>query len=405
MKSTLALSSLLLFLSSSPIRADAVITTDATKFGRVVLFDSQGVTLRSGCTGGSQAIIPWSDVLLLKIDSTCRPHDVLPNPAGLERCGQKRVRAFKVLFRGSGPAFFAFKVALKENGKVYLVSLADETGISGALKEIESIQPMEVCRESIGENSVRPQSFCFESRKFAVNWSPEPVFSNRVFTRGSSIYIEGIGDIKGVTAEEIRFAYQTALSLWAIALQEKKSQLSAEVQKFIQQSTSSGGQFRLFTPPQVILVDCPDNALAVVRWYAERRDAFPSSQRSYIAKAQVQGRTVLLNANDNVFAVGRNSGETVSPGQTNLMTVFLHELGHSFGLPDNRHTEEPSVMDPAYVVDNIGKTLSPSAQDTFALARVLESSIKGAAPGVLTAERCAGLRRSSVAPAVRSKHK
>lgn len=387
MRLTLALNSVLLVFLPSLSLADAVITADATKFGRIVSFDSDGVSLQSGCDAGESVTVRWSDILLAKLDAVCRPHDVLPNPAGLEKCDQKRVPGFKVQFKNAANPFFALKMALKANGKVYLISMVDETGVSGSREEVESIQPLEVCTKSLPKKQSWPKSYCYETRKFAVNWSAVPVFNNQIFTRGSSIFIDGIGNSGGLSGEDVRFAYQTALSLWAIALQNRKSQLGPDVQKYVDQSTSSSSKFKLFTPPQVILVDCADNALSIVRWYAEKS--------SYVAKAQVQGRTVLLNTTDNAFSVQHDAVNPVPAKEINLVTVFVHELGHSFGLPDGRHSPDASVMDPVYVIDNLNKTLSPTDRDTLALVRVLEASIRGASPGVLTAEGCAGLRRDT----------
>jgi hypothetical protein len=331
---------------------------------------------------------------LVEFNPECRPHEVFPNPAGLERCDQKRKPGFKVKFKNSDAPFFALRAVMKEDGKAYLISMVDESGVSGPRQEIDSIQPVQVCPQSLPKQQTWPKSFCYEKRQFAVNWSPLPVSNNQIFTRGSSIYIEKIGQFKGLSDEDVRFAYQTALSLWAIALDQRKSELPPDVQKYIEQSTSVSAKFSLFTPPQVILMDCSDNALSIVRFYAQRGDVFPPQQSDYVAKAQVQGRTVLLNANDNEFSIRRDYVNPLPANQVNLITVFVHELGHSFGLPDRPYSQSTSVMDPVFVVDRLNSTLSPSDQDALALVRVLEASIRGAAPGVLTARDCAGLRRA-----------
>jgi len=234
-------------------------------------------------------------------------------------------------------------------------------------------------------------SGCSESKKWAVNWSPLPIFNNQIFTRGSSIYIESVGSPVALPLEDVRFAYQTALSLWAIALQDRKKDLGTEVMKYIDQSTASGGSVNLFTPPQVIRVDCPENALAIVKWYSSRGAVFPEYESDYVAKAQVQGRTILLNANDNRFHADKDYWKTLGPENINLVTVFVHEIGHSFGLPD-RFDSEPSVMNPEYVIDRLNQLVSPQEADTFAFAQVLKASIQGSAPGAFNAENCAGLR-------------
>jgi hypothetical protein len=376
-----------------PLLADAVITADATKFGRIVSFDSNVMTLLSGCDSHDKVSIRWNDVLLLSFDTRCSPYPILPNPAGLERCSVQRVPGFRIEFQDSNTApFFASKVSLKANGKAQFVSLKDQSAISGSREKLKSIAPVEVCPTSLAAEQTAPSSFCFEPAQFAVNWSPDPVFNNQVFTKGASIYVEVVGRLEELSEEDIRFAYQSAISLWAIALQKARASLAPELQKYIDNSTARGGKVTLFTTPQVIRVRCPDNALAVVKWYAERGDVFTLERRDYVAMSQVEGRTVLLNANDNVFGVARDN-KVMTGTIVSLISVFVHELGHSFGMPDRPHSAEISVMDPDYVIDNLNKTVSPTQFDTQAFAALLKASITGAAPGVFNAQGCAGLRR------------
>jgi hypothetical protein len=310
----------------------------------------------------------------------------------LKRCSQKRLSGFKVQFNRSSVSLLAFKAILKTNGKIQFVSMADESLMTGFRDDVKSIQPVEVCPSAVPKKPKQPASFCVEPKQYAVNWSPVAVFNNQVFTKGASIYVDVIGKLNDISQEDIRFAYQSALSLWAIALQQARSSLSPEMQKYIEQSTARGGNIALFTPPQVIRMACADSALSIVKWYAERKDIFPREKSDYIAMAQVRGRTVLLNANDNIFAMMRNSSPAPHE-RVSLVTVFVHELGHSFGLPDRPHSTEISVMDPDYVTAHLDKTLSPTTLDTTAFVTVLKDSIEGAEPGVFRAEDCAGLRR------------
>jgi hypothetical protein len=389
------LNSCLLLLVPVPLLADGVITADATKFGRIASLDSAKVTLLSGCAGQQQESIPWSDILLVSFDTRCAPYPVIPDPAGLEKCSEQRVHGFRIRFTNSSAPFVASKVGLDASGKVRFVSLKDGSLVSGPRKDVKSVQPVEVCPSALSGEQTPPTSFCSEAAQFAVNWSLDPVFNNQIFTKGTSIYLETIGNLNGLSPEDIRFAYQSALSLWAIALQGARASLEAELQKYIDQSTARGGNFALFTPPQVVRVNCADNALAVVKWYGERGDIFTVQRRDYVAMAQVEGRTVLLNANDNVFMVSRNDA-SLPQAAVNLISVFVHELGHSFGMPDRAHSSEASVMDPDYVIDNLNKTLSPTPVDVRAFANLLKASIEGSAPGVFNTEGCAGLRRRHI---------
>lgn len=150
-----------------------------------------------------------------------------------------------------------------------MVSMTDEALVSGSRRDLKSVQPVNVCREDLPKKQLFPKSFCVAPKKFAVNWSPAPVFNNQVFTRGD-----------------------------------------------------------------------------------------------------------------------------VPQGRVNLITVFVHELGHSFGLRDRPHSDRPSVMDVEYVVDNLEKTLSPSEVDLQSFVQVLKDAIQGSKPGEFKVEGCEGLIRS-----------
>ncbi len=390
MKLILALSSFLVF--SLPALGDAVVTVDATKFGRIISLDISGVLLSSGCNGDSPATVPWTDILKVQFDSQCTSFPVHPNTAGLEKCDKKRLSGYKVEFKNIVPRFLATNLKLKVD-KIYLLSAGDGASVSGPKGDVLSIEPADICPSSIPQQQEWPPSFCYESKKWAIAWTPTSVFSNQIYTHGSSIFIDTVGQQPSLALEDIRLAYQTALSIWAIAIQDNAKILGPEFTQYVESATSSSNKHTLFTPPQVIRMDCSENALTIVKWYAERKDAFPLSESDYVAKAQVQGRTVLLNANDNTFLVPPGGFRTLDPKMVNLVTVFVHEIGHSFGLPDRPRSGKASVMDPAYVVDHLNETLSPIQDDALALARVLKASITGSAPGVFSPEQCAGLRR------------
>lgn len=366
-----------------------MLTATATSFGTVLSVDRQAVSFRDGCEGNSRSSIPLDSVLLIQFDGQCMPHEMAIPSAGLSRCEQQRRHAFRVSFSGVADPYVASSIRIS-NGTVFLQSFDESAALSGPVSQIRSIQPVNFCPDEPPAEHY-PESYCFETRKWAVNWSPLPIFSNQVFTRGSSIYVERIGSTLALSLDQVRDAYQTALSLWAIALQEHRNELGSDIVKYVENSTASGGKYRLFTPPQVVRTDCAANALAIVKWYSKRQDAFPTRDKNFIAKAQLQGRTILLNANDNVFRSEKQYTKALPAKDVNLVTVFVHELGHSFGLPDRY--DIASVMNPDYVVDHSNLLVSPNAQDAVAFAAVLRASIAGTAPGVFNAKDCAGLRR------------
>lgn len=373
--------------------ADAVVTSDATQFGTVLSTTADGVRLRSGCSDtGTVSSLPWSAVLFVRFDGQCAPHDVALPTAGLTHCATARQHVFKVRFAQSSNVVYAKTVTMERNGLVRIV-LAGSGGILTADRSragLASVQPADVCPSAIPSSQSWPVAYCYDPMQLAVNWSPVPVSDNRIFTRGSSLYVDSRGP-SAADPESLRAAFSTALALWASSLAMNRDLLDDQLKAYVGQSTSASQSFRLFVPPQVVRVKCAENALMVVIWLSGSEPPFGPGKQDLIALSQLQGRTLLLNAHDNQFAYRPDFARPVDSGHVNLVSVFVHELGHSFGLPDRG--AGTSVMNPDYVTADDTKAVEPTRLDVADFARVLRESIVGTRPGFFNAADCAGLTR------------
>jgi hypothetical protein len=378
--------------------ADAVVTNNATQFGTIVSVSQDGVSYRSGCAkSGQTSSIPWADTLFVQFDEQCSAHTPKLPTAGLTHCDTARQHVYKIRFANSARVIYASQVTVDSKAIVRAVlPLGGGTLSADRLKAgISSIQPADVCPSIVPASQTWPVAFCHDPTQFAVNWSPVPVSDNHVFTRGSSIYL----DIHGAgpaDAEQVRAAFSTALALWASSLAMHPKLLDDQMRSYISQSTSSSAHFSLFTPPQVVAVRCPADALMVVMWIATDETPFGVGKQDLIALSQVQGRTLLLNAHDNTFSYRPDFLRPIPRGHVNLLSVFVHELGHSFGLPDRASGD--SVMNPDYVTADETKAVEPTELDIADFARVLRESIIGTAPGFFRADDCAGLKRHTNKP-------
>jgi len=281
------------------------------------------------------------------------------------------------------------------DGRVHWVSVDGSTMTHGPSANIASVTRQLMCPEDI----ITPQlttAFCTEQRQWAVNFSYEPVLGNKILTRGLSFYLEDeheqhFEDVNGVGAT-IRDAFGTAINEWMASLQDHKQSLPMSVQQAVDKMISHSAHFALLTPPQVIQVSCKDTATFVIR-YAEHDESQLINENHTgrkAARAEVAGRTLLINGvayrcwkakpQDVLFL---NPVKIGGPSCYNLVPIFVHELGHAFGLVG--HVDDPvhpSVMDS--VLQPVA--LRPSAADAEALARVLMQPIQGTEAGRLDAD-------------------
>jgi hypothetical protein len=145
----------------------------------------------------------------------------------------------------------------------------------------------------------------------------------------------------------------------------------------------------MLVPPQVVRNYCRSTSMFVVKWVSARGGAFDGSESIFLAKAAVQGRTMLVNAVNYGFDVKLGQGVKLPDGRFNLISVVAHELGHAFGLSDI-YDGSMSIM--AGDAGHMSK--EPTDDDARRLAAVLEREIKGQPPGVIDLSACAGLKAS-----------
>lgn len=367
--------------------SDTIITSATTTFGTLISISNTEVSFQAGCSGVTTRV-PWQDILLLRLDGQCRPHPSSPPTAPLQVCKTSLVHVFKI--RTKGKFIYLGTVSMSAGGSMRGIPYGKNGSIAIPKKDVEYIQPTDVCPASISELEL-PPGICVEPQQFAVNWSTDPVFNNHILTKGFAVYIESENPISADLRRSIVLAFGTSITLWTSLLEEHRSQLNETLQSYVASSVSHGKTITLFTPPQVIEVSCPENALLVISWLNGKNHVFPVNQ-GYIARAQLQGRTILINSNENDFGYRADFMNPLAAGTANLISVFAHEFGHCLGLPDDT-TDPTSVMNPTKVGIKLNQVVLPSSSDFERLRSSLEASIAGSAPGFFDVKNCAGLRR------------
>ncbi len=368
--------------------ADVVVGETTVTYGTVVSATAGQVNVRIGCSGEGTTPIRWDEIRSIVFDSECREHEVNPPSAGLLPCTQARIAAFRIYPGGGQPVLYAGGIQL-QGDLARIALLSDEGTLTGPRQSLSSLARLRVCPTELTE-APPPAAFCFEPVQRAVNWSLDPAMPNTVFTRGFAVYLETRPAGARAPQLDIRGALGTALTVWISGLLKYKEKLGPTVGAFLQSTVSRSTSFTLLTPPQVIQVKCRENASMIVRVSAARGGDFAAADSGYLAKAQIEGRTVLLNAADHRFTYALN--RRVNQGEYDLIWVMSHELGHSFGLPDEYlGADVPSIMNPDTRPPEI------TERDAVSLARSLEKSVKGTTPGYFNATRCGGLRIGRIA--------
>ena len=376
----------LLVSASRSARGDSVITSFSSTSGKLISIAGDSIAFQPGCSGATETIA-WKDILLLRLDAKCTPQSILAPTAPLQACKTPLVRVLKTMVHGK--LMYLQSVSMKPGGVLRGIPFGKQGGVVFSRNDVESIQPVDACPTYISDLDL-PSQTCFEPSQWAVNWSTEPVFNNQIFTKGFAIYINPETPISDDVRSDIRTAFGTAVNIWASLLFDHRKELSPGVTAYIARSTSSNEHVTLFTPPQVIEVQCKDDALIVVDWFNQKNKVFPK-QEGYIARAQLQGRTVLMNAYENTFGYHAQLLTPLTLGEVNLVSVFVHEFGHCLGLPDDS-TDATSVMNPAHIVSEIGVAVWPTVSDFDRLRKSLEAAIQGSSAGYFDVKDCAGLR-------------
>jgi hypothetical protein len=375
-----------LFLVAS-VRADVVETRDAILFGKVLSSTPTRVVIAVGCNKRQVREIDGTSVRSLIFDKNCRTYPGKLPTAGMQPpCDRKRVTVYEVTFI-SGGSVLAETVSLNEKGRL-VAGLGIRGSISGPRSDVAHVVRREVCPNLLDDEPSFPTSFCLEPFRPVVNFGVEPIFNNQIFTRGFTVYVafDGpVGDAERAQAiENVTQALRTSTLIWVSLLQENRERLPGRLQEYLGTVVSRSPKFQILSSPGVTEVDCPVNAMMIVNWITAGEKTFPR-RREYLAKAQVQGRTILVNARDFRYRWNLRRTAALERGEVDLITVMLHEFGHSLGLghaPENT----PSVM------SSHDPSAMPTPYDFDTLVAILEKSIRGTVPGDFNLSYCSGLR-------------
>lgn len=241
--------------------------------------------------------------------------------------------------------------------------------------------------------SAYSQNNCIESNKWKFeDYTQKPLFANQVFTKGYGVYVlfqshrQPDKVIKDSIESAIFNGFRIALTNWGVALIMNKDSLSPDLKKYLDDYSFKDGNNYTYNAPMVFKVDCIENANFVIQVYYNGGKKFKDNQ-SIIAKAQMKGRTIIINMQTHSMLYEQNLFEVYAPnGNLNIVPILAHELGHSFGLTHD--TTGLSIM--AVTTKNISRF--PTKKDGLNFEKVLALKLKGTNPGYFNPTECVGLK-------------
>jgi Matrixin len=367
----------------APSSADTVFTDLEAIHGKVLGLNKDGVTFQPGCAQSDRRKLSWTEVRDVTFNPNCNtPSARLPS-AGVDVCSTKPVRRLVIFFRNQSEPIYADDVNFDGSDAFHYTDMVGGKVAHGPISEVSGISSRLVCSDKKSEASP-PLEFCIEPRQFAVNFSYDAPFGNKILTRGFSFFLEFAPTEKESTHEKatemrmlIREGFGTALNIWTSEMWRNRKAIDGGLSEFLDSLTSkSANGFVLFTPPQVVSLECPQSATFVVRVYTANVAPFASMVSRKVAYAQKPGRTVLLNFAD--YRCWKHKYfEFVIEQDTrclNIVPILVHELGHAFGL--NHSNESDSIMAETIYVTK------PSESDILNLAAQLLRTVEGERPGV-----------------------
>ncbi len=409
-KSLQTLSVTLIFLSfviciffSANCKADWIFKDTGPTNGIVISFDHQSIKMSNGCGAAEIYTIPWNRVEAIFFQGECSEKPVIRPILPENDCGETReevIASFVLKFRKNPELAFAETIGLSPEHTFYSDMYIPQEQWSGPKEAVSSITYKRVCRDKIVASSNPPMSFCIQPKRFAAEFNNDTPLSNKILTNGFSFKVQTHGDLPKnfdlpTFTEKVRSAFGTALTIWIGALSDQKAKLPNEVQEFVAGRTfGSSSGITLLLPPQVIIAECIDRATFVVKLVFAEDEIFPKWPL-ILAKAEIEGRTIALNMRDiSCFSPEAKFNDqkqlrfTVDNDCLNLVPIIMHELGHAFGLRHSDIPNQPALMDSRFS----RKALTPQKIDVEALSNVLNTSITGAEPGLLSFQESDGVR-------------
>jgi hypothetical protein len=327
----------------------------------------------------------------------CEPSQYAAPERGLPLCSGAG-EVFVTSFKDSTGLIFAQGAAMTSDRFLHLDLIDRFENAHGPIEAVAAISRAPVCREAYASAPVYPASYCHEPKQFAVAFDYGTPFSNKILTNGFSYVLRTSGEVPNGFdlkrfGQEVRSAFQSAVTIWVSAMADRNSLLSPSVREFIKSRTSTSSSFRLLTPPQVLQLECPHVATFVVELAFAENALFPRFPL-ILARAKIEGRTIALNMrfkcyrSELKFDANKQLNFETSDGCINLIPVMTHELGHAFGLQHVDRAGEPALMDSQFS----RTALTPTDKDVGDLGSALERSITGAAPGMLEFKESAGVQ-------------
>jgi hypothetical protein len=378
-------------LTAAPATADTLVLGDRLVYGRLISINAAGVRFAPSC--GAEETFDRATVKQIERNGACKPKPIRPYSAGGEVCATAPLSLYEVRLKAPATTFLISE-AIVSGGRLHLRSVDGSMAYHGPDSRFVGLARGLYCREGAAETPPVP-GFCAESVPWAVNYGPEPVFDNRILTRGLSFYLEDDAgraippdDPRSV---EVRNGFGNAVTQWMGALQDLREDLPQGARAAMAGMISrSPNGYVLLTPPQVVRVGCRDTASFVVRYVSRSAKALTVGNHVKAARAQVEGRTLWINGATYPCWKAALTPElyfakpsTVSQQCLNLTPVLVHELGHAFGLSGHHDVAgRPSIMD-SVVQPGVTR---PTRDDALALAQIMLAAIAGAPPGRLDAD-------------------
>jgi hypothetical protein len=175
------------------LRADVIVTEDNVLFGKILSINSESALIARECNNKLTEDIERSRIQTIIFDTGCAAHPYSLPASATSACETEKIPAFRLQFRDDVAPIYATKLLSKGDAAIHMLLAGGDGSLHGPLDRITSITNGRFCPELFLSRNVTRKDFCLEPPKMAVNWSPEPVHNNTIFTKGFSFYLDQIG--------------------------------------------------------------------------------------------------------------------------------------------------------------------------------------------------------------------